>query len=472
MGLVLALIVALAAALRLPTLADQSLWFDEAATAADVSGSFGDLGRSVKDLEGNPPFFFFVTWLVAQLLGTGEVALRLVPAVAGIAVVPVLFATVRRLGGARAGLVAALLAATAPLLVWFSQEARAYQLLVLLVVLTAYCAVRYGDTGDTRAYGGCVVFAVLAIASHYLAVFTVVPLVVGMVLSRPRPTGPVRWAPAAVPVTGLLLLPLALHQSDRAKGAAGGDLGTRVLQVPKQLAVGYYSAFDTVSAVLVTAVVVVALALAFRHADRRLRRQLLACLGLAAAATVPLLAMAIVGIDYLNTRNVIAALVPLCAALGLALGRGRRGLAVAGVLALSGVATSISVSADASAQRDDWRGAVRALGPPDRPRAIVSGTRAALPLDYYLPSARPPDQAQAQVAEIDVIAPARRGTGDKPEPPALRGLSAPAGFEPAGEERTELYTIRRFRAPRPVAVPVATLRALAARSDPLVYLDG
>ena len=85
MGLGLALIVALAAALRLPTLGDQSLWFDEAATAADVSGSFGDMARSVKDLEGNPPFFFFVTWLVAQLLGTGEVALRLVPAVAGIA---------------------------------------------------------------------------------------------------------------------------------------------------------------------------------------------------------------------------------------------------------------------------------------------------------------------------------------------------------------------------------------------------
>ena len=218
MGLGLALIVGLAAALRLPMLGEQSLWFDEAATAADVSGSFTDMVESVKDLEGSPHFFFFATWLGVQLMGTGEVALRLLSALAGIAVVPVLFATVRRLGGARAGLVAALLAATAPLLVWFSQEARAYQLVVLLAVLTAYCAVRFRDTGEGRAYAGAVVFAVLGIATHYFATLTVVPLVAGMVVSRPSPAGALRWAPAAVPVAGLLLLPLACTRATPQEG--------------------------------------------------------------------------------------------------------------------------------------------------------------------------------------------------------------------------------------------------------------
>ena len=112
-----------------------------------------------------------------------------------------------------------------------------------------------------------------------------------------------------------------------------------MLQIPKQLAVGYYSAFDTVSAIVVIGLAVGALGLALLRADARLRGHLLACFGLAAGAILPILALSAVGLDYLNTRNVIAALVPLCAALGLALARGRAGLAVAGVLALSGIVT-------------------------------------------------------------------------------------------------------------------------------------
>ena len=473
MGLGLALIVGLAAALRLPMLGEQSLWFDEAATATDVSGSFTDMVESVNDLEGSPHFFFFATWLGVQLMGTGEVALRLLSALAGVAVVPVLFATVRRLGGARAGLVAALLAATAPLLVWFSQEARAYQLVVLLAALTAYCAVRFRDTGEGRAYAGAVVFAVLGIATHYFATLTVVPLVAGMVVSRPSPAGALRWAPAAVPVAGLLLLPLVLHQSDTAKGAAAGDLGTRVLQIPKQLAVGYYSAFDTVSAVVVIGLAVGALGLALLRADARLRGQLLACFGLAAGAILPILALSAVGLDYLNTRNVIAALIPLCAALGLALAGDRAGLAVAGVLALSGTVTAISVGADGSAQRDDWRGAIQALGPSEGTRAIVTGQQSTLPFDYYLPGSRPATAPDATVSEIGVVGLARRGTGDKPEPPPPRRQALPPGFAPVGLERTELYTVQRFRAPRPVAVPLTTLSAMALQpGESQVYIDG
>ncbi len=66
------------------------------------------------------------------MLGTGEIALRLPSALAGIATVPVAWAIGRELAGpARGDRCCAALVAVNPLFVWYSQEARAYGLFVL-----------------------------------------------------------------------------------------------------------------------------------------------------------------------------------------------------------------------------------------------------------------------------------------------------------------------------------------------------
>ena len=87
------------------------------------------------------------------MLGTGEVALRLPSALAGIATVPVAWAIGRELAGRRAAAIAcAALVAVNPLFVWYSQEARAYGLFVFTAALAMLCFLR-AEREPTRGRG-------------------------------------------------------------------------------------------------------------------------------------------------------------------------------------------------------------------------------------------------------------------------------------------------------------------------------
>jgi mannosyltransferase len=142
----LAALTLLAAALRLSTLGLQSFWYDEAFTPVHVlHPSLWATLRSVAHTENTPPLWYVLAWADARVLGTGEVALRLPSALAGIATVPVAWALGRELEGPRArgaAAVCAALVAVNPLFVWYSQEARAYALFVLVAALAMLCFLR------------------------------------------------------------------------------------------------------------------------------------------------------------------------------------------------------------------------------------------------------------------------------------------------------------------------------------------
>src|SRR3954451_10432361 len=120
------------AALRFATLSTQSFWLDEAiainSARLDLCGMIASLGGT----ERTPPFYFLLLDGWMRVFGDSEAAVRSLSAVVGTATIVVAFEIGRRLATARAGLVLAALVAFNPLLVWFSQEARPYMLLVLL----------------------------------------------------------------------------------------------------------------------------------------------------------------------------------------------------------------------------------------------------------------------------------------------------------------------------------------------------
>ncbi len=94
----LAALTLLAAVLRLSTLDLQSFWYDEAFTPVHVlHASLAATLRSVVHTENSPPLWYVLEWADARVLGTGEVALRLPSALAGIATVPVAWAIGREL---------------------------------------------------------------------------------------------------------------------------------------------------------------------------------------------------------------------------------------------------------------------------------------------------------------------------------------------------------------------------------------
>jgi hypothetical protein len=115
-------------------------------------------------------------WLAAA--GHSEFALRFPAALAGALAVPVIYVLVRRLAGVRPALLAALLTATAPYLVWYGQEAKMYALLTVLVPLTLWLALRAVERGGWRWWVLLYVATSFSFYTHVLAALVV--LVQGM----------------------------------------------------------------------------------------------------------------------------------------------------------------------------------------------------------------------------------------------------------------------------------------------------
>ena len=101
------------------------------------------------------------------------------------------------------------------------------------------------------------------------------------------------------------------------------------------------------------------------------RRTAAVCAALGAVAVgIPLL-LALLGSDYLSSRNVIAALIPALVVAGIGVASARAGLAAGLALCLVWLVVVGGVAADPRYQRKDWRGAERALGPPTEDRVLV-----------------------------------------------------------------------------------------------------
>ena len=88
--------------------------------------------------------------LLQPWIGALGLTMRWLSAAAGVLLVPLLWVLGRRLWDRPAGLAAALVAASSPLLVYYGQEARMYTLLVLLATTTALAVVGLVEPGTPR----------------------------------------------------------------------------------------------------------------------------------------------------------------------------------------------------------------------------------------------------------------------------------------------------------------------------------
>jgi hypothetical protein len=454
----LAALTALAAALRFSTLGVQSYWLDESVTVYLVGGSFHHMWSAIPNGESTPPLYYVVAWLWSRAFGTGEVGLRSLSALAGTATVPAAYVAAARLVTPRAGLLVAALAAVNPLLVWFSQEARAYAVLVLLT--TAALAVFAGllQRATARRLAAWAVLSAAALATHYFAIFLIAPQAAWLVWrlrDDPRRRA-VLVAVAGVAVAGAALLPLLVEQAgnDRAAFLRHVPLGKRVLQIPKQFLVGFDAPLEVATSVIALLLAVVALWLLVRRADSNERSGAKAAAWLAAAALGVPLVLALAGADYLIARNLIAAWVPaaIVLATGFGAGRaGRAGLAAAGALCAVSLFVVIAVDASPKYQRGDWRGVARALGSAREERGLVVTPRFGdTPLSLYTRRILPFPSTAVPLREIDVIGVAERRAGQTPEPPRpSQPPVAPAGYELVQRRYADTFTLLRYRAPPP-----------------------
>ena len=210
---ILAFLIALGAAMRFASLGEQSFHHDEVITAARViPGSFADMLKAVKHSESNPPLYYVLAWGWAKEFGTGEFGLRSLSALFGLATVPVAYAIGAELSNRRAGLIAAALVAVNPMLIWYSQEARSYALLVFFCAVSLLFFVRALDSRRTSDLALWAVASALAICSHYFAFFAIGIEAVWLLVALRSRRRAALAAIAAVGAVGLALVPLILAQ--------------------------------------------------------------------------------------------------------------------------------------------------------------------------------------------------------------------------------------------------------------------
>ena len=200
-----------ALALRIPGI-DQSLAGDELYTFDIVRQSgLVDVLRAVHDTSITPPLHYVVAWLAVKL-GDPATWVRIPSLIAGTATVPAVYLLGRRTVGRDAGLVAAALTALSPFAIFYSDEARTYALLILLVALSTLSLLAALDSGRRRWW---VVFAVCACASlyaHYTAVFPLAAQLAWALWAHRERARELAVAFAAVAVGYLPWLPSFLHQ--------------------------------------------------------------------------------------------------------------------------------------------------------------------------------------------------------------------------------------------------------------------
>ena len=457
------------AALRFSTLDLQSFWLDEAFTVVLVREDLGGLLDGVARTESTPPLYYLLAWVWANAFGTGEAGLRSLSALLGTAAIPVAYGAAARLASPRAGLVAALLVAVNPMLVWYSQEARSYALLVLLGALSFYFWAGAWVGGRRAAMVGWAVTSALAVATHYFAVFLVLPegiWLLAMAASRRAAV----VANAAVLATGAALAPLALEQRGNGAFIAELDLVERIGAVPKKFMLGEPAdRIDNPLVVGTGVLLALAAAILLLRRERRDRRPALVALGVAGAVVALPLVLVAVGVDYFNARNALAALVPAAVAVAIGLaspsGQGLR-LAVAGGLCALWVAVVVAVAVDRDLQREDWRGLAERLEADHGERVlVVTPTFGFVPLSLYLPAVPRLPASGAPVHELLVIDVA----ASPAEPPSL----APhPRFTLRERATTPSWSLGRYASTRAVTVVPSELSFRPPRPEaPVVLLQ-
>jgi mannosyltransferase len=406
---VLAALTVLAAILRFTRIGYQGFWFDEGNTAQLVHFSPGQMLGLIPQSESTPPLYYCVAWVWAHVFGYGEAALRSLSALAGVVTVPVAYGAASKLVSRRAGLITGALTACNPFLIWYSQEARSYSLLVLLTA-TALLAFAYARATPTpRILLAWVIASGLALATHYYALLAIGPQAVWLLAVHWRKP-PVQVAIGAVGVCGLALIPLAISQNGTGHTSwiAPIPLGARLGQIFPQFLIGVSAPAKGVLYPIAALTVLVGLVLLMTRSKAAEQRAAFAAGGLVAGGLVINLVLVAGGVDDLITRNVIVLWLPAAVLLAGGLGAkraGMLGIAAAAALCATGVVAAVGVATDRTLQRPDWRALARVLG--TRPvvgRAIlVQRYPDLLPLSLYLPGLKVMPRRGEPVRELDVV---------------------------------------------------------------------
>ncbi len=214
----LLVITLLGFALRLFRLGSQSLWYDETVSAYLASLPPAELiAHTARDI--HPPGYYLALHLWQTIAGRTEFALAFFSLLFGVLLIPLTFQLARWLINPATATWAALLIATSPYHIWYSQEVRMYTLGAACGLVAAGCALRGLNSRRWRWWAGYVTASAVGLYALYYFSFLLIALnllFLAMVLwpaPRRQPLTRLLVANALLALAYLPWLPIAWRQA-------------------------------------------------------------------------------------------------------------------------------------------------------------------------------------------------------------------------------------------------------------------
>jgi hypothetical protein len=195
-------------------LRDRPLWLDEAMLALNIaSRSMTQLARPLDYDQTAPLMYLWIERVAVSVAGASERSLRVLPFIAGVALVPLVWVVARRLAGAATATIATVLVALSVTLVTFSAEGKQYGVDPLATVLAVWLALRVVASPDSRgAWWQLVAGGATCLLLSQPAVFALGGVVIALAIDADARRSPLwrRWLPLAAMCWALLFAVLYL----------------------------------------------------------------------------------------------------------------------------------------------------------------------------------------------------------------------------------------------------------------------
>lgn len=363
-------IIVMALFLRLINI-NQSLWLDEASTASVAGSTLSNYFSNFAPGDFHPPLYYVLSVLFAKVLGTSEIAIRSLSAIAGVITVWFSYMIGKKVQDKKAGYLVALFTATSGLLIYYSQEARMYMLATMFVAGSVHFFI------NKRFYLFSL-FISLVFLTHYVAVFILPVFWIWAVLTRKKRRWWIKFIASHIPlaVLGLLWAPTFARQFSAGLGVEESSsiwwsiLGQTSIKeialVPAKFMFGRITVDNNFLYALVTAIVGISYASIILHRPLRGNPLKVDIEGKSFVIwlwfIVPTVLTALLGLripvfNYFRLLFVVPAMFIL---LGIGISRLKKysGLAVGFVLVVNLTSSGMYLF-NQNNHREDWRGLVK-----------------------------------------------------------------------------------------------------------------
>lgn len=166
------IIVLLNIILKINFLDYSSFWYDEIVSVQSASLDFGHI-KHVSEWDKNPPFYYYCLSVWIKLFNDSEYCVRLLSVLFSSVSAGILFLFANKHFNKITAIIVSLLYISSNILFFYSHEARAYSLVILLTLLSSYAFFNFKEKLNVINLIGLGLVNFLLIYTHYIAAIVI-----------------------------------------------------------------------------------------------------------------------------------------------------------------------------------------------------------------------------------------------------------------------------------------------------------